>query len=176
MTLECLASWSDDVTSYVIARQRHSNVIDCFVRTPCCIISIIYAVVLLELLPYSQFIFISTTVVIVCHAFYCDVPDRFVLLLVINWLIDNVRVITKNVRMLFRDTVKKLAHTRLPSVAFRSWFRFLAVSLQVTWVINLAVGCYYFPPGLQLPPQPLRGLLPILLLDEQRHNGCEQFA
>jgi len=34
----------------------------------------------------------------------------------------------------------------------------------------------YFPPGLQLPPQPLRGLLPILLLGEQRHNGCEQFA
>ena len=29
--------------------------------------------------------------------------------------------------------------------------------------------------GLQ-PPQPLRGLLPILLLDEQRHNWCEQFA
>jgi len=38
------------------------------------------------------------------------------------------------------------------------------------WVINKAVGCHYFPPGLQLPPQPLRGLLPILLLDEQRHN------
>jgi len=31
-------------------------------------------------------------------------------------------------------------------------------------------------PGLQLPLQPLRGLLPILLLGEQRHNGCEQFA
>jgi len=43
-------------------------------------------------------------------------------------------------------------------------------------VINMAVGCHYFPPGLQLPPQPLRGLLPILLLGEQRHNGCEQFA
>ena len=28
----------------------------------------------------------------------------------------------------------------------------------------------------QLPSQPLRGLLPILLLGEQRHNGCEQFA
>jgi len=28
----------------------------------------------------------------------------------------------------------------------------------------------------QLPPQPLRGLLPILLLGEPRHNGCEQFA
>jgi len=24
--------------------------------------------------------------------------------------------------------------------------------------------------------QPLRGLLPILLLGEQRHNGCEQFT
>ena len=63
--------------------------------------------------------------------------------------------------------VKKVAHTRLPSVGFRSWSRFLAVSLQVTWVINRAVGCHYFPPGLQLPPHPLRGLLPILLLEAQ---------
>jgi len=39
-----------------------------------------------------------------------------------------------------------------------------------------AVGCYNFPPGPQLLPQPLRGLLPISLLDEQRHDGCEQFA
>jgi len=30
--------------------------------------------------------------------------------------------------------------------------------------------------GLRLPLKPLRGLLPISLLDEQRHNGCEQFA
>jgi len=35
---------------------------------------------------------------------------------------------------------------------------------------------HYIPPGLQLLPQPLRGLLPILLLGEQRHNGFEQFA
>jgi len=55
----------------------------------------------------------------------------------------------------------KVAHTRLPSVWFRSWSRFLTVSLQVTWVTNPAVGCHYFPPGLQLPPQPLRGLLPV---------------
>jgi len=41
---------------------------------------------------------------------------------------------------------------------------------------KLGVGCHYFPPGLQLPPQPLRGLLPISLLGEQRHDGCEQFA
>jgi len=72
--------------------------------------------------------------------------------------------------------VKKVAHTRLPSVGFQSWSQFLAVSLQVAWVINPVVGCHYFLPGLQLPPQPLRGLLPILLLGEQRHDGCEQFA
>jgi len=60
--------------------------------------------------------------------------------------------------------IKKVAHPRLPSVGFRSWSRFLAVSLQVMWVINPAVGCHYFPPGLQLPPQPLRGLLPICCL------------
>ena len=65
---------------------------------------------------------------------------------------------------------KKVAYTRLPSVGFRSLSWFLAVSLQVTWVINPAVGCHYFPP------QPLRGLLPVLLLGEQRQDGCEQFA
>jgi len=35
---------------------------------------------------------------------------------------------------------------------------------------------HYFPPGLQLPSQLLRGLVPISLLGEQRHDGCEQFA
>jgi len=49
--------------------------------------------------------------------------------------------------------------------------RFLAVSLQVTRVVT-----HYFPPGLQLPPQSLRGLLPISPLGEQRHDVCEQFA
>ena len=39
-----------------------------------------------------------------------------------------------------------------------------------------AVGCHYFPPGLQLPSQPVRAMLPISLLGEQRHDGCEQFA
>ena len=48
-----------------------------------------------------------------------------------------------------------VAHTRLPSVGFRSWSRLLTVSLQVTWVTNPAVGCHYFPPGPQLPSQPL---------------------
>jgi len=74
------------------------------------------------------------------------------------------------------DVKGKGSHTRLPSVGFRSWSRFLAVSLQVMWVTNPAIGCHYFPPGPQLPPQPLRTLIPVLLLDEQRHNGYEQFA
>ena len=71
---------------------------------------------------------------------------------------------------------KKVVHTRLPSVRFRSWSRFLAVSLHVTWIINPAVGCHYFPPGPQLPSQHLRGLLPISFLGKQKHDGCEQFA
>ena len=33
-----------------------------------------------------------------------------------------------------------------------------------------------FLQGLQLPSQLLRGLLPISLLGEQRHDGCEQSA
>ena len=52
--------------------------------------------------------------------------------------------------------VYKGSHTRLLSVGFQNWSRFLAVSLQVTWVINPAVGCHYFPPGLQLPLQTLK--------------------
>jgi len=31
-------------------------------------------------------------------------------------------------------------------------------------------------PGPQLPSQPSRGLLPVSLLGEQRHDGCEQIA
>ena len=68
----------------------------------------------------------------------------------------------------------KVADSRLPSVGFQSWSRFLAVNLHVTWIINPKVGCHYFLPGLQLPPQPLRGLLPVLLLGEQRYSGCER--
>jgi len=71
---------------------------------------------------------------------------------------------------------KKVTRTRLPSIRFRSWSRIFAVSLLVMWVINPPVGCHYFPPGPQLPRQPLRGLLPISLVGEQRHDGCEQFA
>ena len=73
-------------------------------------------------------------------------------------------------------TKVKLDHIQLPSVGFRRWSRFLAVSLQVTCLISAAVGCHYFSPGLQLPSQLLRGLLLISLLGEQRHDGCEQFA
>ena len=60
-----------------------------------------------------------------------------------------------------------MAECRVPEL-----IPFLAVSLQVT----AGVGCHYFPPGLQLPSQLLRGLLPVLLLGEQRYNGCKQFG
>ena len=83
---------------------------------------------------------------------------------------------TSVVVMMMMMNEVKVARTGLPSVGLRSCSRFLAVSLQVTWVINPAVGCHYFSPGPQLPSQPLRGLLPISVLGEQRHDGCEQFA
>jgi len=48
---------------------------------------------------------------------------------------------------------------------------------------NQPAGDVSHKPGGRLPllsarpaPQPLRVLLPILLLGEQRHDGCEQFA
>jgi len=62
------------------------------------------------------------------------------------------------------------------SIAERSVPELIPVLGSQPWVIKPAVGCHYFPPGLQLSSQPLRGLLPILLLGEQRHDGCEQFA
>ena len=92
----------------------------------------------------------------------------------INWLIDFASYIFLSfyVFQWSRDGKKvKVAHTRLPSVWFRIWFRFLAVSLQITWVINPAVGCHYFPTGLQLPPQPLRELLLFCCLVNRRTVG-----
>jgi len=83
---------------------------------------------------------------------------------------------TAEMSLQLRTLLKKVAHTRLPSIGFQSWSQFLAVCLQVTWVINHVVGCHYFLPCLQLPPQPLRGLVPISLLGEQKNDGCEQCA
>ena len=71
---------------------------------------------------------------------------------------------------------KKVAHIRLPSAELRSWSWFFVVSLQVTRVIHPAVGCHYFPLGPQLSLQTLRGLIPISLLGEQRHDGCEHWT
>ena len=47
----------------------------------------------------------------------------------------------------------KVAHTRLPSVGFRSRSRFLAVSLLVTWVINPAVGAITFRQACSYPKE-----------------------
>ena len=72
----------------------------------------------------------------------------------------------------------KVARTRLPSVGFR-------VPGVIPVLGSQPAGDVSHEPGARLPllsarpavtPQPLRGLLPILLLGEQRHNECEQFA
>ena len=52
--------------------------------------------------------------------------------------------IGQHLKLLHYTKKIKVANTWLPSVGFRSWSRFLAVSLQVTWVTNPAVGCHYF--------------------------------
>jgi len=80
--------------------------------------------------------------------------------------------VSQNMLPLDKGSPYSVAENRVPELIPV----FFAVSLQVTWVINPAVGCHYLPPGLQLPSQPLRGLLPISLLGEQRHDRSEQFA
>jgi len=59
------------------------------------------------------------------------------------------------------------------SVGLRADPSFLAVSRQVTLVINPVVGCRYFPPGLQLLSQPKRSppwLVPSYTAWWQRHT------
>ena len=51
-------------------------------------------------------------------------------------------------------------------------WRITAKLLRCDWLDS--IGLLLTRP--QSPSQPLRGLLPILLLGEQRHDGCEQFA
>ena len=66
-------------------------------------------------------------------------------------------LIVLNVQLvLWAQWVKKVkvAHTQLSSAGFRSWSRFLAVSLQATWVINLVVGCHYFRQACSYPCNP----------------------
>ena len=71
---------------------------------------------------------------------------------------------------------KKVTHTRLPSAGFPKLISVLGSQPAGDVSHKPAVGCHYLLPGLQLPPQPLRGLLPSLLLGGQRHDGYEQFA
>jgi len=78
--------------------------------------------------------------------------------------------------LLYKGKVK-VAHTRLPSIGFRrTWF--LAVSLQVMWVINPAIGCHYFPPGLQLCSWPIGQYFRCLVNSlpktvTRQHRGCD---
>ena len=70
----------------------------------------------------------------------------------------------------------KVTHSRLSSVGFRGWSRLLQSACRWRESYTRSIGCHYFPPGPQLPSQPLRGLVPALLLGKHRHNKREQFA
>ena len=49
------------------------------------------------------------------------------------------------------------SHTRINERRDRSWSRSLGSQHAAGIVMNPAVGCHYFPPGLQLPSQPENG-------------------
>jgi len=70
----------------------------------------------------------------------------------------------------------KVTHSRLSSVGFRGWSRLLQSACRWRESYTRSIGCHYFPPGTQLLSQPLRGLVPALLLGKHRHNKREQFA
>ena len=66
----------------------------------------------------------------------------------------------------------KLVPYSITSVGHEADFHFLAVSAQVTLVINpVVVGCHYFPPGVRLLSQPKRsptlGRYQIILLGDR---------
>jgi len=88
----------------------------------------------------------------------------------------------RNSQHLASAALIKVARTRLPSVGL--------IPELIPVLGSQPAGVVSHKPGgglpllsarkyriiSQLPSQPLRGLLPISLLDEQRHDGCEQFA
>ena len=67
------------------------------------------------------------------------------------------------------DSLHSIAERRVPELI-------PVLGSQTAGITKPVIGCRYLPPGLQLHPQPLRGLLSILLLDEERYDGYEQFA
>ena len=145
----------------------------------CCLEGLVALIILAYVLSYGTFVlcwvsrlFFSTALMSVLFCILCfDVQHINFRLWLFVWHL--VSVVIVECLYCCNLYLKKVAHTRLPSVGFRSWSQFLAVILQLTWLKPVGC-CHYFRPGLQLPPQLLRGLLPILLLGEQ--NGCEQFA
>ena len=75
--------------------------------------------------------------------------------------------------MFLQHSVGEVAHTRLLSVGSRADPGF---GSQPAGDMSHKPSIHYFLPGPQLPSQPLKGLLPVSLLGEQSHDGCEQFA
>ena len=70
--------------------------------------------------------------------------------------------------------IKKVAHTRYEHWV-RSWSRSIGSQPAGDIVINLVVGCHYFPPGPRLPSQPenITALWPVPNYSAwwQRHMG-----
>jgi len=80
-------------------------------------------------------------------------------------------------RNLFVDAVTRVQCTKVKP-AQRSVPELVAVlgSQRAGDVSHIPGGRLPFLSARPVIPAPLRGLLPVLLLGEQRHDGCEQFA
>jgi len=119
--------------------------------------------------------------------YFCETPD--VKFLTFYCLVRIINIITVNRRVCFFGSCLTVCSRPYSLLAF-AWrlcknplpvqypdaLCFRVVRPSVRACVPDYLACHYFPPDPQLPPQPLRGLIPILLLGEQGHDGCEQFA
>ena len=103
--------------------------------------------------------------------------DSLVTISMLVWATLKITFLLRICRLLVKGKGKGFPHS-IPSVGPGADPGVQAVSPQVTdWpqVIHQAVGCHYFPPGLQLPPQPqsITALWPVSSYTAwwQRHIG-----
>jgi len=98
-------------------------------------------------------------------------------ILTISWCISSImaklNIISGTCLLQTSDKKGKVAHTRLPSVRFQSGSRFLAVSLQVT---SVRLPLLSARPAVTIATLKRVTTVPVSLLGEDRHDGCEQFA
>ena len=93
-----------------------------------------------------------------------------------DWVAAAAPIYSYNQRITASPVIKKIKGSPHSITKCRVLELIPVLGSQPAGDVSHKPGCHYFLSGSQLPSQPLRGLLPISLLGEQRHDGCEQFA